>query len=331
MACNHSHSQKFGKTSSGSQRYRCRDCGLTFTQSTDSLAGMRIGVDKATAIIRCLTEGMGVRATGRINHVGKAAVLDTLVLIGERCKLFTEAAIVDVPVKDVQADELWSFVYCKEKTRVKKSLPRTHFGDQYCYVGFERHSKLVLAWHMGNREMGEGEVFIRKLHNACCKSPFQVTTDGWQSYKKLIRDEMSFVHFGMLVKLYTSTQDTTRYSPGTIFQVKKHKVMGQPVEARMCTSHVERTNLTIRMQLRRFTRLTNGFSRKWRNHDAALGLLFAHYNFCQKHGSLQTTPAVAAGVADHVWSVGELIERTKGYSPPPPPTAMQRFFTLEDE
>lgn len=316
--CTHDTRKKFGKTKSGAQRFRCCDCGKTFTVSTSTLGGQRIGTDKAAEIIRCMMEGVGVRAISRLTGVSKGAILKLLVRIGGRCKRFMESRVVNVPVKDVQADELWSFVYCKERTRKSLSLPLATFGDQYCFVGMERTSKLILAWHMGNREMVEGEKFIEKLGNACWRAPFQITTDGWMSYKTLIPREMEFAHFGMLIKIYAAGQDTTRYSPAQIMETKKKVVCGMPEESRMCTSHIERTNLTIRMQLRRFTRLTNGFSRKFENHEAALGLFFAFYNFCQVHGTLGTTPAVAAGLTDRRWTVEELIEESKGFDFEPP-------------
>lgn len=129
--------------------------------------------------------------------------------------------------------------------------------------------------------------------------------------------QFSGCDFGMLIKIFNAAGDTTRYSPGSTIEFKKKAVQGNPDEDRMCTSHVERGNLTIRMGMRRFTRLTNGFSKKFENHQAALGLHFALYNYVTKHGTLKTTPAHAAGITDGKWSVAELIDRTKDYSPPP--------------
>jgi transposase-like protein/IS1 family transposase len=315
--CSHQNAKKFGTTASGKQRFRCRDCGKTFTESTGTLDGMRIGTDKAAQVISLLAEGMGVRPVTRIAGIGKTAVLDLMTLVGERCRRFSEDSIVNVPVKDVQADELWSFIYCKEKTRKLLSLPLATHGDTYCFVGMERTSKIVLAWHLGNRELESGEQFIAKLAHACWKENFQFSTDGWQNYKRLVRTHLGTCDFGMIVKIFSNAQDTTRYSPGTIIELKKKAIQGNPDEARMCTSHVERNNLSIRMGMKRFARLSNGFSRKFENHQAALGLHFALYNYVTVHGTLRTTPAVAAGVAQKPWTVAELIERTRDYSPPP--------------
>jgi len=333
--CTHVRSKKFGRTKGGEQRYRCLDCGKTFVESTRTLDGMRIGTATAAQVIRCTLEGVGVRGTARLCGVDQHTVMDAIVLIGQRCKEFAERTIVNVPVKDVQADEIWSFVGVKEKTRRKLSLPFRFWGDQYCFVGMERHHKLALAWHLGNRESGEGALFVNKLNRACWKEPFQITTDGWLPYKPLISNHMRQADYGMLIKIYGPSQETTRYSPAQIIEVKRKVCRGNPEEERMCTSHVERGNLNLRMTLKRWTRLTNCFSRKWENHEAALGLYFANYNWVVRHGALRTTPAVAAGLADRPWTVAELIERTATCDPPrapEPPKNWQEFLdTLPDE
>jgi len=312
--CPHELAKKFGKSDSGAQRYRCLDCGKTWVDSTRVLDGMRLPLDKAEEIIRFTMEGMGIRATCRMANVSKGTVLDLLTLIGTRCKRFSESTIVDVPVKDVQADELWSFVYCKDRTRQQLSLPKAVTGDQYCFVGTERHSRFVLAWHLGERTTPEGWRFVKKLGKACWTSPYQITTDGWMPYRHLIPNQLRHVDYALFMKIYRNSQGEGRYSPGSIIEIKTKMVSGNPDPERMCTSHVERGNLSIRMGLRRFTRLTNAFSRKWENHEAMLGLYFAHWNWTQFHGTLKTTPAVAAGVANHQWTVRELIERTSSYA-----------------
>jgi transposase-like protein/IS1 family transposase len=324
--CDHVHAKKHGKTKAGEQRFRCLDCGKTFVESTRTLDGMTIGTAKAEQVIRCLIEGMGIRSTVRITGVAKNTVLDLLTLVGQRCKLFMEDAVVGVPVKDVQADEIWSFVYCKDKTRKKLSLPVAFYGDRYCFVGFERHNKLALAWHLGHRDHYDGEQFVSKLARACGNHDFQISTDGWRPYKQLVPSFMRTADFATLIKVYAHGQDTTRYSPGQIIELKYNAVAGNPDMDRVCTSHVERHNLSMRMGMRRFTRLTNGFSRKLENHDAALGLYFAAYNFVTKHGTIKTTPAVAAGIASKPWTVAELIDRTADYNPPKPLTGLAGFI-----
>lgn len=321
--CDHTRTKKAGTTNVGTQRYKCLDCGKRFTDSTSTLRGMRIGTDKAAQVIRCMMEGVGVRATARLAGIAVNTAMDVLALVGQRCKLFLEQTLVNIPVTDVQADEIWSFVYCKEKTRKKRSLPAHFCGDKYCFVGFERFNKLALAWHMGARDADNGEEFLTKLSRACGSREFQITTDGWQPYKRLVPAFMSSADFAQLLKIYSKGEETGRYSPGQIIEIKRKPIAGQPEIERMCTSHVERNNLNIRMFMRRFTRLTMGFSKKLENHEAALGLHFAAYNFVVRHGTIRTTPAVAAGLADAKWSVEELIERTAGYNPP---TDWERFI-----
>jgi transposase-like protein/IS1 family transposase len=311
--CEHPRTQRFGKTETGQQRFRCCECRKTFVASTRTLDGMRIGVDKAEKIVRCMTEGVGIRSTARLLDVSKDTVLDVLTLIGKRCIAFLEDAVVGVPVKDVQADEIWSRVYCTEKTRKRLSLPMAMYGDKYCFVGIERHHKLALAWHVGRRDIEDGRAFVIKLACACANHDFQVTTDGWTPYKRLISDYFPCADFAQLLKIYASVRGEGRYSPGQIIDIKLKTIKGSPDMDRVCTSHVERHNLTMRLWNRRLTRLTMGFSRKLLNHEAALGIYFAAYNFVSKHSTLKTTPAVAAGIATAPWSVAELINRTAGY------------------
>jgi len=324
--CNHARAKKCGTTKAGTQRYRCLDCGKTFVESTRTLNGMRIGTDKAEQIVRCMMEGVGVRGTARLAGVSNDTVMDLLVLLGQRCKLFLNDTVVGIPVKDVQADEIWSFIYCKNTTRKKLSLPPTFIGDRYCFVGFERHNKLALAWHLGHRDFDDGQRFVLKLARACGNHDFQVSTDGWQPYKRLVPAFMRTADFATLIKVYAHGQDSGRYSPGQIIEVKYKPIAGNPELDRVCTSHVERHNLSMRMGMRRFTRLTNGFSRKLENHEAALGLYFAAYNFVTRHGTIKTTPAVAAGIASQPWTVADLIDRTADYNPPKPLTGLAGFI-----
>jgi transposase-like protein/IS1 family transposase len=321
--CTHKRSQKYGKTKSGEQRYRCLDCGKTFVESTQLLDGMTIGSDKAAHIVKCLIEGTGVRSTSRIVGVSKNTVLDLLVLIGQRCAMFLDDTVVGVKVRDVQADEIWSRVYCSEKTRKRLSLPVQFYGDKYCFTAVERHSKLALAWHVGTRDFEDGRVFIQKLARACGNHDFQITTDGWRSYRPLISSYLGRTDFAQLIKVFAHGQDTGRYSPGQIIEIKQKAIIGNPDPARVCSSHVERANLTMRLWIKRLTRLTMGFSRTLANHKAALGLYFAAYNFVAKHSTIKTSPAVAAGIASEPWTPEELIERTACYNPP---TAWERFI-----
>lgn len=319
--CRHTRRKKCGRTKAGTQRFECSECGKRFTASTGTLAGMRLGVEKSAQIISMLCEGLSIRAVGRLANVDKNTILELLLLVGQRCKFYMENAIVGVKVADVSIDELWSFLGCKERTRRILSKPVGSCGDNYCYVGMERNTRLILAWHMGSRTSENGFTFARKLAKACRKDKFQISSDGWRPYKHMIPYVFPGADYGQIIKVFGSVQDTTRYSPGAIIECKLKTIAGNPDEDRINTSHSERFNLSIRMGMRRFTRLTNGFSRSHDHHEAALALFFCYYNFCAKHGTLKTTPAIAAGLTQERWTVAEMIERTANYVKPEPKLA----------
>jgi IS1 family transposase len=213
-------------------------------------------------------------------------------------------------VKDVQCDELWGYVGMKEKTKTRKGREQTTIGDAYTFVAIERHSKLVLAWHLGRRTERDTVAFTEKLA-AATEGNFQVTTDGFAAYRDAIVLSLGTqgVDFAQLVKLYaTSPESEIRYSPAKCIGCKKTPVFGNPDQAKISTSHVERQNLTMRMQMRRLTRLTNAFSKKWEKLYAMLSLYFAWYNFCRVHQTLRVTPAMEAGITDHIWEIKELLD-----------------------
>jgi IS1 family transposase len=231
-----------------------------------------------------------------------------MVAAGKKCTRFLRRAIQGVHVADVQADEVWAFVGCKEKQAARRFYPERS-GDAYTFTALERNTKLILAWHLGKRSAWDTMAFAMKLEQAT-EGRFQITTDGFTPYQSIIpRIFGANVDFATLTKVYGQTEEEQRrYSPPRVIEVIPTVQTGNPDQAKICTSHVERSNLTLRMQLRRFTRLTNAFSKKWENHEAALGLFFAYYNFCRVHSTLKTTPAVAAGLAHETWSVQRLLD-----------------------
>ncbi|MEO2088516.1 MAG: IS1 family transposase [Gemmataceae bacterium] len=258
-----------------------------------------------------LLEGNSIRSTERLTGVHRDTIMTALVDAGERCEAFLTRTVRDVPVNDVQADEIWGFVGCKERTRQRNGYGE-EVGDAWCFVAIERDTKIILAWHLDKRTPEATAAFSVRLREAT-SGRFQLSTDGFRPYRTAVPSVFGHaIDFAQLVKTYgTSNEDgpAARYSPGEVVSTHTVLLTGTPDNDRVCTSHAERSNLSIRMAVRRMTRLTNAHSKKWENHRAALGLYFAHYSFCRVHSTLRTTPAVASGLADRVWSVAELLER----------------------
>lgn len=216
--------------------------------------------------------------------------------------------IKGLSVTDVQCDEVWGYVSKKEKTKTRQKDTRDGIGDAWAFIAMERHTKLILAWHLGRRTVEDTEEFTDKLAHAT-QGNFQVTTDGFSAYRDAIVSSLRVqkIDFAQLVKIYaTPREKETRYSPAVCTGAKKVAIFGNPDMEKVSTSHVERQNLTVRMSMRRMTRLTNAFSKKWMNLRYAYALQFAFYNFCRVHSSLRVTPAMEAKLTDHVWSLRAL-------------------------
>jgi IS1 family transposase/transposase-like protein len=298
-----------GRDRKGRQRFQCRQCSKVFLEPReDHLDGMYLPIEKAELVLRLLLEGSSVSTVERITDVHHTTILKLLVIAGEKAERVMAQKIRNVQVRDVECDEVWSFIGKKEK-RVRPEDDQ-NLGDCYTFVAIERHSKLVLNIAMGKRDQGTTDALIEGLRQATAPAPFQITTDGFKAYRSAITTTLhDRCDFAQLIKVYrASVEGEARYSPAEVAAVEVVPVMGQPDPDRICTSIVERSNLSIRMGIRRFTRLTNGFSKKWENHWAAVALWFAFYNFCRRHQTLRMTPAMAAGIADHIWTVRELLE-----------------------
>jgi transposase-like protein/IS1 family transposase len=301
--------RKFGKHRNGLRRYQCRQCRKTFTEPhEESVEGMLLPLAKAELVLQMLVEGSSVSTVERITGVNHGTILKLLVLAGERCERVMGRYVRNVPVKDVECDEVWAFIGKKEK-RVHPEDDQ-NLGDCYTFVAIERNTKLVLNIAMGKRDQATTDVFIEGLRQAIAPGHFQITTDGFAPYRTAIPNTLEDVaDFAMLIKVYRAAPEgERRYSPAEVASVEVVPVMGQPDPDRICTSIIERSNLSLRMGNRRFTRLTNAFSKKWENHWAAVSLWYTFYNFCRIHKSLRVTPAMAAGIADHEWSIRELLE-----------------------
>jgi len=269
---------------------------------------MYLPIEKAEMVLKLLLEGNSVSSVERLTEVHHTTILKLLVLAGEKCERVMAEKVRNVSARDVECDELWAFIQKKEKRVRPEDDP--NFGDCYTFVAIERHSKLVLNIAMGKRNQATTDIFIEGLRHATSSQRFQITTDGFGPYRSAILNTLEDrCDFAQLIKVYRASQEgEARYSPAEVQAVEVVPVMGQPDPERICTSIVERQNLSIRMGTRRFTRLTNAFSKKWENHWAAVSCWFAFYNFCRVHKSLRVTPAMAAGISDHVWSVRELLE-----------------------
>lgn len=308
--CESENTQRIGKDRAGNQRHRCKECRKTWIDApTKPLGSMRIDLDKAVFALRLLLEGMSIRATERMTGLHRDTLCDLVVTVGENCARFLRKTIKNVAVTEVECDETWGFIGMKEKTRQR--LGRSEiFGDCYTYIAMERNTKLVLTWHCSKRTSNDTWEFIDNLRFACA-GRFQLSTDGYKPYQAAVPLVFKFdVDFAQLIKRFGGSSDNmggVRYSPAEITSVEKTVGCGTPDMDRVCTSHCERLNLSVRMANRRMTRLTNGHSKKWENHEAMMGLFFAWYNWVRKHASLKTTPAVAHGIADEPWTLEKLL------------------------
>lgn len=310
QAC-HAPAKKMGMDRKGNQRFRCLPCRKTYSERSDRpIKNMYLPTEKMLLILHLLCEGSAVRAIERITGVDKSTILKLLVLVGQGCERMLEETVKAVPVQDVQADELWSFIKCKQGTRERKGITDPDAGDAYCFIGMERHSKLILAWHLGRRNAWDTHDFMAKLARAT-DGDFQLTTDGFNAYPGAVEFNLgSRVDYAQIVKEFGNAggEEGRRYAPPRLIGQEKIMVSGSPDEDRACTSHVERGNWTLRGHLRRFTRLSNGFSRKKANLRAALALYFAYYNFVRFHKSIRMTPAMKAGIARKPWGVADLLQ-----------------------
>src|SRR5256885_2391669 len=276
----------------------------------------KLPAERRCAIISALVEGNSVRATCRLTGAAKGTVLRLLAEIGTACTAFHDRTVRGIKARRVQCDEIWSFTYAKPRNLPAALQRRPGLGDTWTWVGIDGETKLAVSWLVGRRDAGEALRFMRDLASRLA-TRVQLTTDGHNAYLQAVESAFGWngVDYAMLVKLYGPGLETDRgYSPPRCVGAQKHWVMGRPDENHVSTSYVERQNLTIRMQMRRFTRLTNAFSKKLENHAHAVALHFVHYNFCRPHQTLTKrargiyrTPAMAAGLTDRVWTVADIV------------------------
>ena len=269
----------------------------------------KLSTEKRAAVVASLVEGNSIRATCRMTGVAKNTVTKLLVDLGTVCSVYQDRVMRDLPCERIQCDEIWAFVYAKQKNVPEKK--RGEAGDVWTFVALDSDTKLVPTFQIGPRDQASALTFMRDVAKRM-RNRVQLSTDGFTPYLRAVPEAFEGdVDYGVLVKQYGTDSDPRRperrYSPSVVISSDSMKVNGDPEAEHISTSHVERLNLTMRMSMRRYTRLTNAFSKKVENLTAAVALHFMHYNFCRVHQSLKTTPAVAAGVTNHVWTLPELI------------------------
>ena len=268
----------------------------------------KLDTSRQVQVVKCLCEGMSIRGTVRLTGVAKNTVANLLRDMGCACAAFHDYKVKNLRVRRLQCDEIWSFVGSKAKnTSAEKKAEG--WGDVWTWTAIDADTKLCVTFLVGGRDTGWATDFMVDCASRIVNRP-QITTDAHKPYLKAVEEAFGGdADYAQLHKIYgaSSSEDQRRYSPATCIGCDMKTVSGIPDPAHVSTSYVERQNLTMRMSMRRFTRLTNGFSKKVENHGHAVALYFMFYNFCRVHQTLKTTPAIAAGIADHVWSVEELV------------------------
>ena len=262
-------------------------------------------------ILRCLVEGNSIRATARLADVSKVTVNKLLVDAGKACAKYHDENVVGVRAARVQCDEIWSFTYAKQKNVADAKAAPEGAGDTWTWTALDSDTKLVISYMVGARDSEYAMAFMDDLRGRLANR-VQLTTDGHKPYLEAVEGAFGGeIDYAMLVKHYgepTGQKGNERkYSPADCTGTRKVKISGEPVRADVSTSHVERQNLTMRMHMRRFTRLTNAFSKKVENHQYAVALHFMYYNFARVHQTLRVSPAMAAGVSDRLWSVEDIV------------------------
>jgi IS1 family transposase len=279
------------------------------------LAVNRLSTERRTQILHALCEDASVNATARQTGVSKVTILKLLADVGAACLAYQREKFVNLPCKNIQCDEIWSFIQCKEE-RVPRDEKGRGRGDCWIWVALDADTKLVPCWHLGARDAEAARLFMEDLASRLADR-VQISTDGLRLYARAVEKAFGWgkVDYAMLVKLFgPAIAGEHRYSPPAVIGTRKEWIMGKPDADLVNTSYVERQNLTMRMNVKRLTRLTNAHSKKIENHEHAIALHYAYYNLCRKHetltkanGGVYTTPAMAAGVENHVWKVSEIV------------------------
>jgi len=268
----------------------------------------RLSTEQRVRVVAALTEGNSIRATCRMTGVAKNTVIKLLVELGEVCGRYQDKELRGLTCRRIQCDEIWSFCHAKEKNVPAEHKGEFGYGDVWTWTAIDADSKLILSWCIGGRDSYTALAFMQDVARRLTQR-VQLTTDGHKAYLDAV--ERAFgqdIDYAMLQKLYGSDPEhEKRYSPAKCIGADVERIQGNPDPRHISTSYVERQNLTMRMHMRRFTRLTNAFSKKVQNLGHAVALHFFYYNFCRRHQTLGMTPAMAAGLTDHEWSIREVV------------------------
>ena len=270
----------------------------------------KLPLQKRVLILSMLCEGSSMRSISRVADVSINTITKLLIDAGVACEEFHNRTVANVRVQNLQADEIWAFCMAKRRNVQDMKKPSMDAGDVWTFTSMDRDSKLMISWYSGERDGRNARTFLEDTA-ARIVGPTQVTTDGFPAYRELISEIFPLdASYGQISKVFSTTPDNgpgRRYSPGVCVGATKDVIFGNADKAKISTSHIERQNLNIRMGLRRFTRLTNGFSKKLENHAHALALYFTFYNFVRIHKTLKMTPAMAAGVTDKLMSLEDIV------------------------
>lgn len=264
--------------------------------------------DQQAQILRCLVEGNSIRSTGRICGVSKNTILKLLPLAGQACLDYQDKMLVNLPCKRVQCDEIWAFCYCKEKNIPDRLIGQPGVGSIWTWTAMCADTKLVFSWHVGARDAVAAQYLMSDAASRLANK-VQLTTDGNIVYLTAVADNFAKIDFAQLVKLYGQEQNPEKtYSPAKCLGAKRKKVMGEPDPAHISTSFAERQNLNIRMESRRWTRLTNAFSKKVENMAYQIAINFFYHNFIRRHQTLRMPPALKAGIINYPMSIMDIVE-----------------------
>jgi len=270
----------------------------------------KLPIEKRTQIINCLVEGMSLRATTRLTGCSINTVTKLLVDVGQACIKFHDEKVKGVKAKRVQCDEIWSFVYAKKKNVPEEKLGEA--GDVWTWVGIDADTKLIISWYLGGRDADSANYLMQDLASRI-SNRVQLTTDGLKAYLQAVENSFgNDIDFAQLIKIYghTTKEEARKYSPAECIGTEINPISGAPDPKHVSTSYIERQNLTMRMSMRRFTRLTNGFSKKIENHIYAVALYTVHYNFCRVHKTLRVTPAMEAGLTNDFMEIEDIVSLT---------------------